>query len=169
MLIDRFTKKIEDAASRLKKKSSFRFFLFEFLINLMMCPPGYDKVIRLDQNDDSILISYDTIVSSILYFKVYLLLRFFGQASIFRSSIAQKYCEIEGCEANTSFAVKAILKQSPIKVLGFALLISTVIFGVILCNFERPMNEQQGGEGMNFNLTWNGIWLAVVTMTTGIL
>ena len=102
-----------------------------------------------------------------MYIRIYLFFRFYGQVSKWRSKRAIKYCEMEGCEANTEFAVKSVLKKSPLLALFSALIGSSVIFGTVLVNFENPMNEGQGGSGQDFTFIWNGMWLSVVTMTTG--
>jgi len=153
--------------SKLIKSQGFKIFLLESFVILINNIPFVDKVMVLDQMEKHITISSSTIVSSIAYVKVYLLFRMFGKISEWRNNIAEKYCEMEGCEANTGFAIKAVLKRSPLLALLVALLVSTSIFGIILFNFERPMNEELCGTGQNFSVIWNGMWLAVVTMTTG--
>lgn len=99
-----------------------------------------------------------------MYLRFYLLFRLYGQISKWRSKIAVKYCEMEGCEANTEFAVKAVLKKSPLNALFIALVFSSIIFGAVLVNFESPMDVVR--DSNEFSFIWNGMWLAVVTMTT---
>lgn len=79
-----------------------------------------------------------------------------------------KYCEVEGCEANTGFAMKASLKENPYASLLFAFVASALVLGVSVTNFEGPLNEYlilDPGSQQNFTL-WNGMWLVIITMTT---
>ena len=155
------------ADTQIYKSKGFRRFILELFINLIQCPPGIDGTFVIAQLDKKIKLSWDTILVSIMYIRIYLIFRFYGQISKWRSKRAIKYCEMEGCEANTEFAVKSVLKKSPLVALFYALIGSSVVFGTVLVNFENPMNEGQGGSGQDFTFIWNGMWLSVVTMTTG--
>lgn len=145
----------------------FRSFILEVLLNLIHAPPGVDAVFELDQLDKKIILSLDTILCSIMVFRIYLGLRLFAHYTKWRSELAVDYCEAEGCEANTLFALKALLKESPYLSLFISLILSSWVFGFTIRNFERPLNDNLGvGVGQDFKFIWNGMWLAVVTMTT---
>ena len=146
----------------------FRSFILEVIVNLIHPPPGFDAVFSLDQLDKKVVLSLDTLLFSFMVMRVYLGLRLFAHYTKWRSEIAVNYCEAEGCEANTLFALKALLKESPYISLFLGLLISSWVFGTTIRNFERPLNDNLGeGAGQDFSFLWNGMWLAVVTMTTG--
>lgn len=148
----------------------FRSFIFEVFINLIHCPPYLDAVFTFTQIDFTVTYSLDLILSNLMLLRIYLGLRLFSHYSKWRSELAMKYCEMEGCEANTVFALKASLKESPYLSLLIAFLVSSILLGVPVMNFEEPLNEylsllSGGASAQNYTL-WNSIWLIVITMTT---
>lgn len=150
------------------KTKFFRTFIIEVFFNLIHCPPGVHVTFRTIHIDKSMLYSLDTIFNTLMLFRIYLVSRLFAHYTKWRSEQAVKYCEMEGCEASTTFALKALLKESPYASLLLGLIISSILFGLALRNFERPLNDNLGeGVGYDFSFIWNGMWLAVVTMTTG--
>lgn len=150
------------------RTSFFRTFIIEVFFNLIHCPPGVNAVFKTTHIDKTMIYSLNTIFNTLMLFRIYLVFRLFAHYTKWRSEIAVKYCEVEGCEANTTFALKALLKESPYVSLLMGLIISSILFGLALRNFERPLNENLGdGVGQDFSFIWNGMWLAVVTMTTG--
>ena len=158
---------VEVGTSILKTKY-FRTFIIEVVINLIHCPPGVHLVFELSQIDKKIIISLDTLLSTLMICRIYLVLRLFVHYTQWKSELAVEYCEMEGCEASTAFAMKAMLQTSPLQSLFLALMISSYLFGSALTNFERPLNELTGdASAMDFSFIWNGMWLAAVTMTTG--
>ena len=153
-----------------KKKSIyltkyFRYFIIESIIHAIHCPPMADVTMSLYQIDQRMIISLNTILSTLMFIRFYLVLRLFVHYTRWKSEMASQYCEMESCDASTSFALKAVLKSSPYLTLFSALLASSWIFGTALRNFERPLNEYYGSNDYSF--ISNGMWLAVVTMTTG--
>jgi hypothetical protein len=150
------------------KTKYFRTFIVEVFVNLIHCPPGVDAVFGLDQIDMKLIISLNTLLTSLMIVRIYLVLRLFAHYTKWKSELAVQYCEMEGCEASTTFALKALLKESPYMSLILALIASCWLFGSAIRNFERPLNDYLGeGVGQDFSFIWNGMWLAVVTMTTG--
>lgn len=80
----------------------------------------------------------------LLYFsfcRFYLLLRFLLYMTQFMSPRSQRVCAMHGTEADLMFAVKGVMKQMPEKLLIWALVISTVIFGFQLRLFEGVISE----------------------------
>jgi potassium intermediate/small conductance calcium-activated channel subfamily N protein 2 len=76
-----------------------------------------------------------------------------------------KYCEKEGCEASTLFALKASLKDVPYPSLLTAFCLSSLVLGIPVKNFELPLNEYLSS-GIQQYTIWNGVWLIIITMTT---
>jgi hypothetical protein len=83
-------------------------------------------------------------LSTMMILRIYLVLRLFAHYTKWRSELAVNYCEYEGCEASTTFALKALLKESPYMSLFSGLVGSCWLFGTALRNFERPLNDNLG-------------------------
>ena len=49
---------------------------------------------------------------------------------------SQRVCSMNGCEADTMFAIKGLMKQKPYQILFGSLAITTVMFGFQLRIFE---------------------------------
>lgn len=152
------------------KTRYFRSFLAEVFINLIHCPPFLDTTFSFVQIDYTVTYSLDVILSNLMIVRIYLALRLFAHYSKWRSDLAMKYCEQEGCEANTVFAMKASLKESPYLSLLIAFLLSALLLGIPVCNFETPLNEYlsllNGGSSAQAFTLWNSVWYVVITMTT---
>src|SRR3990167_8987340 len=146
------------------KTSFFRSFIFEVILTLIHCPPFMDATFTFSQISFFITYSLDLILSNMMILRIYLSLRLYAHYTKWRSPLAMKYCEMEGCEANTVFAMKAFLKESPYFALLIAFIVSALILGIPVKNFEQPLHELNGF-ALNFTL-WNSIWCIVITMTT---
>lgn len=147
------------------KTKYFKIFLLEVLLNSIHSPPFIDYTFTVEQIGYYMTYSLDLILSNLMLVRIYLALRLFALYTKWKSPLSMKYCEIEGCEASTVFAVKASLKESPYLSLLIAFIMSAVILGIAVKNFEAPLNEMLLSGGFDFTL-WNGVWLIVITMTT---
>jgi len=98
----------------------------------------------------------------------YLVFRLFALYSNWTGQVAESSCGPEGCEANTIFAIKAVLKDRPYETIFIIMIASTVIFGLAIRNFERPLYYGKENEEyfQDYSYIWNGMWLIAVTMTT---
>jgi hypothetical protein len=84
-------------------------------------------------------------------------------------------CGKEGIEADTIFAMKALMKERPFLLLTINFLISSTIFAFAVRCAERPYYDtwtasSSENKGMlsyqDFSFITNAWWLIVVTMTT---
>lgn len=88
--------------------------------------------------DAEFVYSLDGIFVNLMLFRFYLVFRLFALYSKWTSKMAEECCELEGCEATTTFAIKGVLKDKPYKTLMIVMILSTIIFGLAVRNFERP-------------------------------
>ena len=79
--------------------------------------------------------------------------------SSYTEARAQRVCSIYGCDANTYFALKAMMKENPYKVLGVSILVSLLMMSYQLRLFERKVNSA-------FNNITTAMWYMIITMTT---
>ncbi len=74
----------------------------------------------------------------------------------------QFFRKMYGCEANSTFALKCIMKNSPLYLVCALLIMTIIVFGHALRICERYSANTQ-----NFGYYWNCMWLVILTMTTG--
>ena len=132
---------------------------------LVHWPPYFDWTFSLHQLDGSLTLTGDAVFSLFLLCRLYLLIRLLGGFSKWKSDIAQKACSETGCQASLSFAFKSILQTSPLPLVSLSLVLVVCLCGWALRTFERPYSHQNP-IGHNFDSIWNGLWLAILSMTT---
>lgn len=70
-------------------------------------------------------------------------------------------CNIYGCDANYNFALKAMMKENPWKVLIVMIMVTLLMLSYQLRIFERKVPENEAF--INFT---TAMWNMVITMTT---
>ena len=83
-----------------------------------------------------------------------------------RSNSAQRICMMYGCEADTMFGVKAMMKEHPISFLISNLFAGAIIFAILLKYCESPIQNVVSNSLNDLSKLDNCLWLVVVTMTT---
>jgi len=145
--------------------------ILEIIIIAIHCPPTWDYSFTVWQLGASVDYSIDGICMTWMLLRFYLVFRLFAQYSKWTNELAEQSCEIEGCEANTLFAMKAVLKEKPFTSLLCMMTISAIIFGLAVRHFERPYyyyGYQITTPGFqDYSYIWNGMWLIMITMMTG--
>jgi len=149
----------------------FKYLLIEIFIVAIHCPPGVEWNFEMNQLNMKFVYSFDLLATNWMLLRCYLVCRLFALYSKWTGKVAEECCEPEGCEANTIFAIKAVLKDKPYSTLLIAMISSTIVFGLAIRNFERPYYYGQDPETFSgyqdYSYLWNGMWLMAVTMTTG--
>ena len=85
---------------------------------------------------------------------------------------ARKCCDQNGCRANTSFALKCLLKKSPYATMLTFIMVIGVACSYTMRIFERPYYSTYPAIGeddesyLDYENYWNALWLIVVTTTT---
>ena len=152
------------------KSRNFKQFFVEAVIIGIHCPIGVESIFKVTQLGYSMYYSFNGCAMSFMLIRFYLVFRLFAHYSKWTSEMAENCCEPEGCEANTFFAVKAVLKERPYSALLFLMVISTLIFGIAVRHFERPFYQRiptnESGY-QDYSYIWNGMWLIMITMMTG--
>lgn len=144
--------------------------LIEIIINGIHCPPGFDTTFQVNQLDIQCYYSLSGVLLNCMFIRFYILFRIFAVYSKWTSEMAQESCEPEGCDADTIFAMKAVLKEKPYTALSMLMATTIVIFGLVMRNFERPVYlswDPNSSGYQDYDFIWNGMWLIAITMTTG--
>ena len=152
--------------------NNFKQLILEIIVIGIHCPPNFDQVYKIEQLGATLYYSLDGILMVWMLLRFYLVFRLFAQYSKWTNELAEKCCEPEGCEANTSFAMKAVLKEKPFTTLLFLMMTSAIIFGLAVRHFERPYYYDYSPTELGFqdySYIWNGMWLIMITMMTGSL
>jgi len=71
------------------------------------------------------------------FFRIYFYVRSMLSMSNYIEPRSQRVCNIYGTDAGYIFSIKALMKESPWRLLGFSLLFSVFVFGYCLRLFER--------------------------------
>eukprot|EP01017_Pseudomicrothorax_dubius_P034505 TRINITY_DN4741_c0_g1_i1.p1 TRINITY_DN4741_c0_g1~~TRINITY_DN4741_c0_g1_i1.p1 ORF type:complete len:215 (-),score=24.12 TRINITY_DN4741_c0_g1_i1:24-668(-) len=140
--------------------------LVEIFINVVHSPPFINYNFKAIQLGVAPVFSFDQIACAWMSLRVYLVARTFAIYSKWCNETAEDCCDSEGCEANTMFALKAVLKEKPYETLLVLMIISCVLLGLDVRLFERPVYYGQIPPAKDYNYIWNGMWLIVITMTT---
>ena len=122
----------------------------ELLFNAIHTPPGVQYNFKVSQLDAEFEYSLAGIFVNLMLFRFYLVFRLFALYSKWTSKMAEECCELEGCEATTTFAIKGVLKDKPYKTLLIVMILSTIIFGLAVRNFERPYYYAMSTDNGNF-------------------
>lgn len=142
---------------------------FSLMLELTVClihwPPYIDWTFRLHQLHGSLTLSGDAVFNLVLLCRLYLAIRLLGGFSKWKSDIAQKACSESGCQASLGFAFKSLLQTSPLPLVSLSLVLVVCLCGWALRTFERPYSHQNP-IGHDFDSIWNGLWLAILSMTT---
>lgn len=122
---------------------------------------------------------YNTQIQSDVYYSINDFLQWFAMIRIlkagirlinltlWKSSSAQRICFMYGCEADTMFGVKSIMKRHPISFLFGNLLAGAFYFSILLKYCEAPVNKVTYDPLKDLKKLDNCLWLVLVTMTTG--
>jgi len=149
--------------------------LLELAINIIHLPPKTNFDFQMSIMNKSITYSILDIISILMAVRVYLLCRLFAQYSQWTKGVAAYACEINECNANTTFAIKAGFKENPYFYLVSTMLIGTIVLGLCVRTVERPFYRNFKPEHdelytspkyQDFDSVWNVFWLVFVTMAT---
>lgn len=79
------------------------------------------------------------LISCMIFFRIYFYARSILALSFYTDPRSQRVCNIYGSDANYSFAIKALMLQSPWSVLSISLGFSVFVFAYCLRVFEREV------------------------------
>ena len=140
-------------------------FLLEALVNLVHVPIGLGSYsfTATDDLGEELNYSYAGIISFFMTVRVYHVLRLVSVISTYRSSRSQRLCQMNGIYAGTSYAIKCMMKDSPVVFMTWMLLIGIFGFGYQLRIAER---HSTAINTKNFADYGNSMWCIITTMTT---
>lgn len=172
-----FKMRLYKAEDRLSKYDNmftsglYKNMLLEMLICAVFYPPYLNIVLIGSTSEVHYIIILNSIISFLVMFKCYIIVRVYSYFSRWTSDLARSICIKEHVNAGILFAVKAELKKRPYLVLTFLLLVSLGMASFAIRTFEfgviDPTGITTGLKGNNqLQLLANCFWLIIITMTT---
>lgn len=137
--------------------------LFELVICIIHCPPGFNFVFTFQQYGGKLDYSLDMFTFLIMLCRIYLIWRVFEHYTTWNNDNSEDICNSCLCEGGVKFAIKAELKERPYTVVISMLFVSILVFGIALRTAERPFMHISEKD---WDYTWNGMWCIIITMST---
>lgn len=91
--------------------NEFKFLIITNLLNIIHPIPGYDYLFIYESLGNVVRYSLQTLLSTLMFSRVYLVVRIIPLLSVWNDVQSEELCESEGFEAGFAFAMKAVLKQ----------------------------------------------------------
>lgn len=135
--------------------------LFITLLMLLHMPPRVN--VSIVYSPLFIYVTLDTLITSVMTFRFLFPLYVNFNYSMWGNHVAQEACFRYNAKANWFFVFKCQSKEHPIITVGVLILLSAVWGGYLIQITERPY---QYISGKDWDYIWNGMWCAIVTMTT---
>jgi hypothetical protein len=140
-------------------------FLLETLVNLPH-PIWWLRHQSFESQVDMLAVtvhySFNSLLSIWTMARLYLLVRLVCAMSVFRTSRAQRVCQVQGTQADNWFAARGLMAAYPASVLIVLLFGSAVVAGWMLYIFESPLSPYT-----NIDYSYkNTLWLVLISMTT---
>ncbi len=108
----------------------FKLMVLTNLINLLHSPPYFEYQFVMKTLHYPIRYSVSTILSNLMFLRMYLLVRIFTtQSSPWSELESEEACEKEGFQAGFFYTIKALMKQRPYASIMLNFTISVVVFG----------------------------------------
>lgn len=141
--------------------------MLEIFISCIFSPPGYDYYFSFDTLGYTITYSIDDIFTFFALLRLYNLLRLFGHHSIYTQSTAETVCERHGQSADTVFALKSYIQDSPFVGIIIVFLSISLFSAACMRIAERPERYSDGTVAQSSleNLSDN-LWVIFYTTTT---
>lgn len=145
----------------------YKYMLLEIFINCIISPPGYDYYFEINTLGYTIIYSIDDIITFFILLRLYTILRLFSHHSIYTQSLAERICDRYGQSADTIFALKSFMKDSPF--VGIIIVFFSISLFSAACMriSERP--ETTVGDTVNSSKLENlsdNLWVVFYTTTT---
>lgn len=133
----------------------------EYILSLATPNPTYwnlefEEKQGLSSNPTIVKHRVNDLLLTIMFLRIYTVVRFLLSSTFWMSARAQRVCSMNGCHANMHFALKCMVKQSPILVIVSNLVLSVAVFGYLIRVWDEELNSR-----------WNNpFWLSIITMTS---
>ena len=159
--VNRFT-----SFDTLSNTGLWKYMIFEMVICAVAPYPflnGVYYVEVVEAFSTEITYEINDILLFFMFCRLYLLVRFSFYLTEFMNPRTQRVCQMHGCESDSMFALKGLMKQKPYPILLSGLAITIIIFGYQLRIFEAPLSEASEQDFTSMN---NAMWNTIITLTS---
>jgi hypothetical protein len=137
--------------------------IFKIFISIFHPNPIFEgRIFTLynDQTSHYFSRPLNSLMTIISFFRFYFVFRSFLYQSSFMDPESKKICRMYNFESDIFYCLKSMIKNSPLKIYFFSLVIFVFIFSYSIRIFERVI------EIYDFDNYWNSIWYVFITMLT---
>ena len=135
----------------------------EIFLNIFQPFPFVEFTFTYKQTDYEVKLSFSHICIILMALRIYLTYKLMNHYTLWTNARSQRLAALQGIEANSIFATKVLLKNSPITVLIFIAVIFLFILSLLLRAFEFfDVSDKEN----DFRYLWNSLWLNFITMST---
>jgi len=136
---------------------------------LLLQPYPFTRDLRINMTNVFENLSYyydlNDLLSLLIVLRVYIILRFIINTTLYRSPRAQRITQMYGTTNDYLFACRCLTKKNPYIIVTISFGLSIFIFGYLLRICERPLNRNLQLNSNEFSSYWDSMWCVVVTMT----
>lgn len=141
----------------------YKFMLFTILTTLIMnYPSQYGEFYQENANEfveGKKFVTNDILLCLMLFLRFPFFFRTMLSISVYTDPRAQRVSAIYGIDADNGFAIKALMKDNPERVLMWGIAASLILLSYSIRLFEQQIQEQ-------FRDITSAMWYVLITMTT---
>lgn len=146
----------------------YKTMVVEIVIHSIFSPPGFNYFFDVNSLGYTITYSLDDIFTFFAMLRLYTLLRLFGHHSIYTQKTAETVCERNGESADSIFALKSFIQDSPFLGIGIVFISLSLFSAIVMKIAERPNKVLSDGTVQSSSLSElsDNLWVIFFTTTT---
>ena len=149
--------------SNLWSSGYYKVFFIEILLNIIQPFPYLEFTFKYNQGKEfKVKLSFSHICTILMVIRIYLTIKLLNYYTIWTNARSKRIGKLQGIEVDSNFAIKVILKQTPVTFIIIICLFFILIFSFLLRGFEYFDIDIES----DFHTLWNTIWLNFITMST---
>jgi Ion channel len=142
----------------------FKRALIEILVYSIHPLPFINYDFEFKQLNGTLCVSLREISTSLMVFRVFILLRLLQHYSKWTSEHSSAICDSYGAKSTIFYSLKALLREKPIQMIMPLMGISLLSMSFALRTYEK--NFRSDNNTQDYSYIWNSMWLVMLTMTT---
>ena len=149
--------------SNLWSSGYYKVFFVEILLNIIQPFPYVEFTFKYSQGKIfKVKLSFSHICTILMVIRIYLTIKLLNYYTIWTNARSKRIGKLQGIEVDSNFAIKVILKQTPVTFIIIICFFFILIFSFLLRGFEYFDIDIES----DFHTLWNTIWLNFITMST---
>ena len=149
--------------SNLWSSGYYKVFFIEILLNIIQPFPYLEFTFKYNQGKEfKVKLSFSHICTILMVIRIYLTIKLLNYYTIWTNARSKRIGKLQGIEVDSNFAIKVILKQTPVTFIIIICFFFILIFSFFLRGFEYFDIDIES----DFHTLWNTIWLNFITMST---